>query len=180
MPERDEERRFVTVARLLGTHGNRGELAAEPEVDDPGMLKLFPEVYLWDGERRRELARVGETWPHKNRLILKFDGVDTISQAERYRGWRVQIPAEQRPAAPAGRFYLSDLLGCRVVEARSGRLLGEVEDVLETGATPLLQLTRGGREVLIPFASSICVEVDTAERLIRVELPEGLEELNKG
>ena len=173
------EGQFVTVARLVRAHGNRGELAAELESDDAGILKLFPEVHLWDGAGRREIARISETWPHKNRLIVKFDGINTIGEAERLAGWEVQIPAERRPPAPAGRFYVSDLIGCRVLEARTGRLLGEVRDVVETGAAPLLEVRSEQREILIPLASSICVEVDTARRVIRAELPGGLEELNE-
>ncbi|MBI3697084.1 MAG: ribosome maturation factor RimM, partial [Acidobacteria bacterium] len=61
--------------------------------------------------------------------------------------------------------------------ARTGRLLGEVEGWMETGAVPLLRVAGAGREVLVPFAASICVAIDPDERVIRVELPEGLEEL---
>ena len=178
MPERASEDRFVTVARLVRAHGNRGEVAAELESDDAAIFKLFPEVQLWDGAGRRETAHIRETWPHKNRLILKFDGIDTINQAERLAGWEVQIPAALRPPAPAGRFYISDLIGCRVLEAGSGRLLGEVTELVENGGAPLIHVKAGDREILVPFASSICVEVDTAARVIRVELPEGLEDLN--
>ncbi|MBI3665980.1 MAG: 16S rRNA processing protein RimM [Acidobacteria bacterium] len=169
---------FLTVARLLRTRGNRGELVAELESDDPGIFALFPEVYLWDGAGCRKAARVHRTWLHKNRLILQFDGIDSISEAERLAGWEVQIPAARRPAPPAGRYYAADLVGCRVLEARSGRLLGEVRGLLETGGASLLQVETGGGEVLVPFASSICTEIDPAQRVIRVDLPEGLEELN--
>jgi 16S rRNA processing protein RimM len=177
VPEPASEGRFVTVARLVRPQGNRGELAAEMESDDAGIFKLFPEVQLWDGGSRREAVHVRNTWPHKNRLILKFDGIDTIDQARRVAGWQVQIPAEQRPPAPAGRFYVDDLIGCAVVERRSGRRLGEVSGLVETGAVPLVEVKAGNREILIPFAWSICVEVDPEQRVIRVELPEGLEEL---
>ena len=168
---------YVTVARLVRPQGNRGELAAELESDDATIFERFPEVQLWDGAGRRETARIRETWPHKNRLILKFEGIDTIDQAERLAGWEVQIPAEQRHQAPAGRYYVADLVGCRLLEAVSGRLVGEVQEVVETGGAPLLRVSAGEREILVPFASAICVEVDTTRRVIRVRLPEGLEEL---
>jgi 16S rRNA processing protein RimM len=170
---------FVTVARLLRPQGNRGELSGELTSDDAGFLERFSRVHLFDGAARREQARIERTWPHKNRLIFKFEGVDTISQAERLAGWQVQIPAGERPPAPAGRYYLSDLEGCRVVDAGTGRQLGEVRRVEGTAAAPLLEVEQDGRTFLVPFAASICVEIDTAGRIIRVELPEGLEELDQ-
>ena len=179
MAERGQEVRFVTLARLVRAHGNRGEVAAELESDDPGILQRYPDVHLWDGAGARQPARIIHIRPHKNRLLLQFEGVETIDGAERLAGWLVQIPAEQRPLAPEGRYYQTDLLGCRVEEAESGRTLGAVDDLLRTGPAPLLVVKDGGREILIPFAASICVEVDPERRLIRVRLPDGLEELNQ-
>ena len=173
----EDQARYVTVARLVRARGNRGELAAELETDDAAFLSRCSGIHLWDGAERREPARIQETWPHKNRLIFKFEGIDTIEQAERLAGWQVQIPAGERPEPAPGRYYVTDLVGCRVVEARSGRVVGEVAGWMETGATPLLRVAGAAGEVLVPFAASICVEVDPAARVIRVELPEGLEEL---
>ena len=180
MPELEGEARYVTVARLVRVHGNRGELAAEPETDDAGLFTSLSQVHLWDGGDRREPFRIRGSRPHKGRLILGFEGIDTISQAEKLAGWEVQITAEQRPPAPAGRFYLTDLLGCRVEELLSGRLLGEVHAFTQRGDLLLLEVVLAGKELLIPFAATICVDIDMARRLIRVELPEGLEDLNRG
>lgn len=178
MPAADAERRYVTLARLVRTHGIKGELAAELETDDAAVLERFQEVALWDGAARREPARIRHARRHQDRLILQFEGVETMSQAERLAGWMVQIPAEQRPPPPPGRYYLADLLGCRVEEARTGRVLGEVSAFLQHGGTLLLEVKAGGCTISVPFAASICVEIDPEGRRIRVELPEGLEELN--
>lgn len=168
---------FVTIARLVRARGNKGELLAELESDDPASLSLFPKVQLWDGARRRVPGRILEAWPHKHRVVVKLEGVDTIEQAEGLAGWEIQIPLTQRDPAPQGRFYISDLIGCRVVDRRSNRLVGEVVGIMETGGTPLLEVKGPEREILVPFATAICVEVDTAGRVIRADLPEGLEEL---
>ena len=170
---------FCTVARLVRARGNKGELEAELDADPEPWWVSLPELQLWDGGRRRIPVRLRRTWPHKNRLILHFEGVDTISQAEALAGWEVQVPADQRPPAPAGRVYLSDLTGCRVEDAATGREVGVVERLMETGGTALLVVRRGEQEILIPFAASICVEVDAAGRRIRVNLPEGLEAVNE-
>ena len=121
---------------------------------------------------------VERTWVHGEHVIFKFKGVDTISEAERLAGADVSIPMEQRPAAPDGEYYRSDLLGCEVFDA-DGRLLGRIEDWQETGGTPLVQVrTAAGKELLIPFAKAIFNRIDIERKRIEVSLPEGLADLN--
>jgi len=121
---------------------------------------------------------IERTWMHGDQLIFKFAGVDTISDAERLAGADVAIPIEERAELPEGEYFQSDLIGCEVFDA-TGRSLGVVTDFEETGGAPVLEVkTPDGRELLIPFARSICVNIDTAARRIEVHLPEGLEDLN--
>ena len=121
---------------------------------------------------------VERTWMHGDRLIFKFKGVDTISDAERFSGAEVSIPLEQRAEAPRGEYFQSDLIGCDVFDS-AGRNLGKVEAWQETGGVPLLEIRQpNGKELLIPFAKSFCTKIAPDERRIEVSLPEGLEELN--
>jgi 16S rRNA processing protein RimM len=117
---------------------------------------------------------VENTWMHGDHLILKFKGVDTISDAEKLAGAEVAIPFEQRAALAEDEVYQSDLIGCEVFDV-SGRSLGIVQDFQETGGAPLLQV---GENLLIPFAKSICTRVDLDRKQITVNLPDGLLDLN--
>jgi 16S rRNA processing protein RimM len=123
------------------------------------------------GEKPMEVER---TWMHGDELILKFAGVNTISEAEKLAGAEVAIPFEQRAALGEDEFYESDLIGCEVFDA-AGRSLGRVTQFEETGGTPLLHLSD---DVLIPFAKSICTQIDTTNKRILVNLPDGLLDLN--
>ena len=121
---------------------------------------------------------IEHTWMHGDVLVLKFKGINTISDAERLAGADVSIPMEQRAPVPEGEYYQSDLMGCEVVDA-AGRLVGVVEAWEETRGTPNLAVqATDGREILIPFAKSICTKVDVTARRIQAQLPEGLEHLN--
>jgi 16S rRNA processing protein RimM len=121
---------------------------------------------------------VEHAWMHGDRLVFKFKGVDSISDAERLAGAEVTIPMDQRAPIPDGEYYQSDLLGCEVFDL-TGRKLGTVQAWQETGGTPLIEVkTDGHKEVLIPFAKSIFTKIDVASRRIEVTLPEGLEDLN--
>jgi len=116
----------------------------------------------------------------RGRVVFKFRGVDSIAAAKELAGAEVRAALAERRALPAGEYYQSDLIGCQVVERSSGRPLGVVTGWQEYGAAPLLEVDTGAREepMLVPFARSICVEVDPVARRVVVELPDGLKELN--
>ena len=79
-------------------------------------------------------------------------------------------------ALDEGEYFQSDLVGCEVRDQATNRLIGSVTGWEEYGGPSLLQVD-GGR-LLIPFVKQICREIDPANRMIRVELPEGLEALS--
>jgi len=118
---------------------------------------------------------VENTWTHGDHLIFKFKGVDSISDAEKLAGAEVAIPFEQRAALAEDEVYESDLIGCEVFDT-TGRSLGVVTDFEETGGTPLLRV---GGDLLIPFAKSICINIDLDRKQITVNPPDGLLDLNQ-
>jgi 16S rRNA processing protein RimM len=120
---------------------------------------------------------VERAWVHNGELVLKMDGVDTRNDAEALRGAELRIPVEERPPAPEGEYYLSDLVGCRV-EWPDGELIGEVIAWHDFGAAPLLQVRKDGREFLVPFTEAYYRAVDVEGKRIVMELPEGLEDLD--
>ena len=162
--------KLVTIARLLRARGNKGELAALPL-----SARLGEVTHVIVNDTPME---VEHTWTHGDRVIFKFKGIDTISDAERLAGADVLIPLEERPETPEGEYYQSDLVGCNVVD-QSGRMLGTVQGWLETAGVPLLEIrTEEGKELLVPFAKSILVNIDVENKRIDVNLPAGLDELN--
>jgi len=134
----------------------------------------FPTLVLIPGERPVELE---EAWPHQGRLVLKFREINSVEQAETLRNAELCIPRQDRPAAPEGEFFFSDLIGCSVIEMKTGEELGRVTDCQEYGGPLILEVKAGDRELLIPFANAICKVVDPANKRIEVDLPEGLKEL---
>jgi 16S rRNA processing protein RimM len=169
---------YVTIARVLRSRGNRGEVAAEDLSDGQERFGEGVALFLTDPSGKRTEAVLERSWVHQGRLILKFAGVDSISAAELLRGSEVQIPRGELGPPPQDSYYFDELIGTKVVEADSGREIGEVEDILEGGGPVLLQVRSGDREVLIPFAKPICVDVTPENGVIRVRMPAGLEDLN--
>lgn len=163
---------WVAVAILGKTRGNRGEITAFALSNKPERYQELKEVFLFgSGER----AEVESTWFHNGVLIFKFRGVDSISDAERLAGVEVRIPINERVALEENEFFQSDLMGCEVVDRRSGASLGRVTAWEDGGGSGLLVVG----DLLIPFVRAICVEIDPGARKITVELPEGLKDLNR-
>jgi 16S rRNA processing protein RimM len=109
--------------------------------------------------------------------VLKFAGVDSISDAEALLGCEIQIPAAERAALEEGAAYVADLVGCEVVA--SGRTIGAVAEVqFGSGEAPLLVVREGKREYLIPLAQEYLRRMDVPAKRIEMQLPEGMLELD--
>jgi 16S rRNA processing protein RimM len=162
---------WVAIGRLWRTRGNRGELLGELDSSDPDREQKLHEVAL-EVDGRRQVMRVEETWRHDGRPVFKFEGIDSISDAEKWEGAEMLVPASEVEPPEEGAFSYADLVGCKVV---GDAVIGVVTEVEAYGGAPLLKLEAAdGREILIPFARSICKVIDVASKTIRVELPEGL------
>jgi len=174
----DAESVWVAIAQLGKTRGNRGEVTAVALSSKPERYQALREVFLFapDGSAGGEKYEIESTWFHGGTLVFKFRGVDTISDAELLYGREVRIPASQRTTLDEGEYFQSDLIGCQVVDKRTGESMGRVTAWDEGGGAGLLVVDN---DLLIPFARSICVEIDPAAKRIAVELPEGLKDLNR-
>jgi 16S rRNA processing protein RimM len=162
---------WVAIGRLWRTRGNRGELLGELDSREPDREKKLKEVAL-EVDGRRQVMRVEEVWRHDGRPVFKFAGIDSITDAEPWEGAEMLVPASEVEPPEEGAFSYADLVGCRVFDESEVGVVTEIEDY---GGAPLLKLEAAdGREILIPFARSICKEIDVASKTIRVELPEGL------
>jgi 16S rRNA processing protein RimM len=155
--------------------GIRGELTAIPFSDRPRRFETLGRVFLFGSGPPREFE-VEASRQVSGSVLFKFRGIDSISDADPWRGAEVRIPRAERSQLDQGEFYLSDLAGCEVVERRTGESLGVVTGWDEGGPSGLLKV---GPDLLIPFVRSICVSIDPVARRIEVDLPEGLKDLNR-
>src|SRR6202021_2910922 len=171
----DASGEWITLAVVIKTQGRHGEVAAELHTDIPDRFR--PEMKLWalsknkDGERRE--VTVEDLWPHKSFLVLKFQGIETISDAEPLVGAELQLPISERAQLEPGWTYLSDLVGCAVYDGE--RRIGEIEDVqFGAGEAPLLVVKSGAKlPYEIPFAEAYLEKLDLEQRQIRMKFQEG-------
>jgi 16S rRNA processing protein RimM len=159
------------------TQGRHGEVAVEMHSDVPDRFQPGLRLSaLAKDDGRREL-QVEELWPHKSYLVLKFAGVDSISDAETLIGSELQVPRGQRAQLESGWTYVSDLVGCMVFD--NGREIGRIEDVRSgAGEASLLIVKAGKKEYEIPYAEAYLEGVDLERKQVRMRLPEGMLELD--
>ena len=174
---------WVLLARIVRPQGRNGEVLADLFTDFPQHFAQRKRLFLrpaGSADALRE-ARVDAQWPHKGRVVLKFSGVDSITDAEKLRGFEVVTPREERLPLSGDAVYVSDLLGARVVDVSGGgaRDAGEIIDVEPEGVSPAMLVVRSpaGEEVLIPFVRAYLRKVDMQGKRLEMDLPRGLLDL---
>jgi 16S rRNA processing protein RimM len=125
----------------------------------------------------RRALKIEGFWPHKRLLVLKFAGIDSISDAETLSGCQLQVPREQRAPLEPGWIYISDLVGCTVFDGE--REIGAIQEVrFGAGEAPLLVVKAGSKEYEIPYADAYLQAVELWRGQVRMRLPEGMLEVN--
>jgi 16S rRNA processing protein RimM len=169
---------FITVARVVRTQGRHGEVAAEVHSDVRDRFRAGMKLSALDQENARRELEVEDLWPHKGLLVFKFAGVDSISDAEALIGSELQVPRSQRAEPEPGWTFVSELVGCAVFD--HGREIGRIEDVqFGAGEAPLLIVVgEAGKKFDVPFAEAYLEKVDAEHREVRMNLPDGMLEVN--
>ena len=157
----------------------RGEVRAEPLTDEPQRLaRLGPCRLRWPGGAVQAAEAVGARQGPRRTWLLRFKEVTSRTQAERLRGALVEIPEDQVPPLPEGRYYLFQVVGLAVYD-EGGRCLGTVREVWRSPAHDIwvVGLPRRGRtrELLVPAVREIVRSVHPDQGRVVVRLPEGLE-----
>jgi 16S rRNA processing protein RimM len=166
---------------VVKVQGRRGEVAAELHTDFPERFAERRQLYaLAEDGQRREL-HLEEFWPHLGRMVFKFAGVDSISDAEPLVGCELQVPRSERTQLEPGAVYVDELIGCALWDHASGaaREVGVVADVqFGGGEAPILIVRQGSREHMIPFAAEYLLASDPERKRLDMRLPAGMLELD--
>ena len=180
-PEEHASVPWTILARLVRPQGRRGEILADVLTDFPDRFADRTRLFLLSSESAASPLRetvLENYWPHKDRIVLKFAGIDSINDADPLRGLLVAIPAGERAPLTDGSVYTADLVGCEIIDVNDAvTRVGVVSDV-DRAAVLLVVKTPNAGEVLIPFASAYLVSMDLPGKRIEMRLPAGLLEIN--
>jgi 16S rRNA processing protein RimM len=165
---------LVTVGRIATAHGIRGELAVDPETDNPERFAPGSTLLLVAPRGAVTERRVLGSRPHQGRLLVLLEGVPDRTAAEALRGGRLCVREADLPELAPGSVWRHDLPGMSVV-AEDGEELGTVRELLQSGGANAVLVVAGPRgEFLVPFIEQMVTGVDAKARRLTVRLPEGL------
>ena len=150
---------LLQVGVITTTHGVRGEVKVFPTTDDPARFKKLKNVVLDTGKELVDLEVAGVKF-FKNMVIVKFKGIDNINDVEKYRKKSLYVTRENAVKLKKNEYFIADLIGLQA-ESDEGEDLGELSDVLQTGANDVYVLSKEGTDDLLLPAIKECVkEVD--------------------
>lgn len=164
-------KQFLETGKITGTHGLKGEVRVQPWADSPEFLAEFDELYLDKGAKKIEIkaARV-----HKNMLIMKINGVDTIDDAEKLRN-KILYMDRDDVELEEGAYFIQDLIGLDVLDDETGEKIGILAEVTETGANDVYHIkTDEGKVYLIPAIPDVVKDISLEDGAIRVFKMKGL------
>lgn len=164
---------LVAIAKIVRARGLRGEVVAELLTDFPERFEGLEEVTVVFGNGDRQVLKIERFFFQKNRIVLKFADVDSIETAETLRDTEVCVDETEAIELEEDEYFDWELEGC-AVETIEGEKVGTVRELMRTGGTEVLVIDGAEKELMIPFAEAICVEVDVEGKRIVVDPPEGL------
>ena len=166
-----EEPRFLAIGEIIKPHGVRGEVVVHVITDFPERFKDLEQVYI--GEESPQLVAVERVRFHQKRVLLKLHGYEDRTAAERLRGQLLLIPVEEAMPLEPDQYYEHQIIGLEVWTT-DGVHLGEVTEILRTGANDVYVVRSATRELLLPAIEEVIHQVDLEKGRILVELMEGL------
>ena len=168
----------LKVGVITTTHGVRGEVKVFPTTDDPARFKKLKQVILDNGKEKRDLE-IEQVKFFKNLVILKFKGIDNINDIEKYKKAELFVTREHAVKFKKNEYFIADLIGLSVT-SDEGEELGELTDVLQTGANDVYVISKDGKEeILLPAIRDCVLEVDIEAGTMKVHLLPGLREMNQ-
>lgn len=162
---------FLVVGKLRRPHGVRGEIMLDVSSDFPE--HIAPGVAVYVGEIHRQLV-VASRRNHGAGMLVSFEEFATPEAVGVLRNQYVYVLASDRPALPPGEYYHHQIIGLQVL-TEAGIRLGQVTEILETGAHDVCVIAApGGEEILLPVNTETLLEIDLPGGVMRVRLIPGI------
>lgn len=164
-------KQYLETGKITGTHGLKGEVRVQPWADSPEFLTEFDELYLDRGAKKIEIT---SSRVHKNMLIMKIKGIDSIEQADTLRN-KVLYMNRDDVELEEGAYFIQDLIGLDVIDIDTGERLGTLDDVSETGANDVYHVrTDSGEIFLIPVIPDVVKDISPEDGYVKIFRMKGL------
>lgn len=167
---------LLQIGIITTTHGVRGEVKVFPTTDDNARFKQLKTVLVDTGKTQMELTITSVRF-FKNLVILKFKEYDNINEVEHLRKAKLLVTRENAVKLKENEYFIADLLNMQVV-SDEGEELGEIADVLQTGANDVYVIRKPDtKDLLVPVIKDCVKNIDMEQGVITVHLLPGLRDL---
>ena len=165
--------KYLEIGQIVNTFGVKGMMKIVPFTDDVRRIDNLETIYIEEQGVKKEY-RIEEVKYHKNLVLLKLNGIDTMDSAEELKQCYIYIDREKEEPLEEGIYYIVDLIGLEVY-TDDGNLLGNVEDIYNTGSNDIYVVkNKEKKEILLPGIADVIKKVDLENKKIIVHLIPGL------
>jgi 16S rRNA processing protein RimM len=163
----------LVMGEIVGVHGLRGALKVRSYADSPMLFEAGLTLYLETPEGHVEARSVDWAKPHGKGILMAITGVADRETADGLVGSRLRVDKAMLPALEEGTYYWRELIGLSVYTTQ-GQYLGKLDTILPTGSNDVYVVRNDDTEILVPALASVVQVIDTDQRRMEVDLPEGL------
>lgn len=165
--------KYLEIGQIVNTFGIKGMVKIKPFTDDINRFDKLKKVYIKNKESKKEY-QIQEVKYHKNMVLMKLEGIDTVEQADLLRQSYLLVNRDDEEPLEEGVYYIVDLIGLEVY-TDEGVLLGNVDDIFNTGSNDIYVVKDGkGKQILLPGIPDVIKNVDLESGKIIVHLILGL------
>ena len=164
---------YFEIGQIVNHFGIKGMVKVNPFTDDISQFEKLKSILLVKDGKLSEVE-IEETKYSKNQVLLKLKGIDTVEEAEKYRGWYLKIARSNSKKLPKDTYFIADLLGLTVYTDEN-ILLGKVEDIYNSGANDIYVIkSEDGKQILLPGTKEVIKQIDLEQERITVHIIKGL------
>ena len=165
---------YIETGEIVSVHGIKGEVKVYPWADYPEFLEEFDRFYIKVNKMHYKAFDAEEVRCHKNVVLIKFKGIDTIEQARELIGKVVNLDRDEIELEE-GTYFIEDLIGCTVINDESDEAVGVVKAVDNFGASDVYTIEgEDGKEYMFPAVDEFIVSTDIDKKEIRIKVIEGM------
>ena len=165
----------LKVGKIVNTHSLKGEVKVISSTDfEEQRFEKGTELLITRGNQVVKEVPVESYRTHKNNLLVKFVGIDSIEEAEKLKNLQIKIDSENIGELEENEYYFHEIIGCEVFD-ENGKSLGEISEILTPGANDVWVIkSQNGKEILIPYIEDVVKKIDVENKKIDIEVMEGL------
>ncbi|MDM8516403.1 ribosome maturation factor RimM [Desulfobacterales bacterium HSG16] len=164
---------FFSIGEIVGIHGVKGSVKILSHAESPEIFNEDHAFFFKDRENRRSPCKIEWAKPHKRVILAGIADIESREQAEKIIGHKILVDRAVLPEPEEGAYYWEDLVGLDV-HTIDGLLLGKIVSIMETGANDVYVVRGEENEILIPALESVVKKIDIDEKIMEVDLPDGL------